>query len=188
VQPRWILLLFVLCIPASALAGAGEAPPHVRATDSVVRASIARGMALSATFRRLVDRLEASDVIVHVTRLRRAGRPSGFTQFVATTPYGRYVRITLEADDSSDAVVALLGHELRHAVEAADAPAVTDQPTYHTLYRAIGRSFCGPPKWCFDTTDAVTAGQDIYGELRATRRRLSARLTASDQQQRHRND
>jgi hypothetical protein len=187
VQSGWLLLLFVLCIPSSTLAGAGDAA-HLRATDGVVRAMIARGMALSFTFRRLVDRLEASDVIVHVTRRRLVSRPVGFNQFVATTPYGRYVRITLEADDASDAVVALLGHELRHAVEAADAPAVTDQPTYHTLYRAIGRSFCGPPKWCFDTADAVSAGRDIYRELRAGRRRSSARLTASDQQQRHGND
>ena len=149
--------------------------PHVRSTDSVVLAALATGIAISNTFRHLLDRLDASDVIVHVERRQGRVRPSGYTQFIGATRHVRYLRITLTADEVSDAMVAILGHELRHAVETAEVPEVTDQSSYRELYRAIGRSSCGPPQWCFDTEAAVYAGARVHAELRGKRR--SARPT-----------
>jgi hypothetical protein len=95
----------------------------------------------------------------------------------------RYLRVTLSADSASDAIVALLGHELRHALEAADAPEAVDQLTYRALYHVIGHASCAPPRWCFDTADAVRAGAEVYTELHAGRER-SARLPAAEDQER----
>lgn len=161
-----LLLFFVLGTALDAGAGGDGRVPRLRTDDRVVGAAIARGRAQSVTFRRLVDRLDASDLIVHVTRVRLLHRPSGVTQFIAATPYNRYLRITLHADHASDAIVALLGHELQHAVETASAPWVADQASYRALYRAIGHASCGPPQWCFDTAEAVAAGARVYAELR----------------------
>jgi hypothetical protein len=170
VHSHWLLVLCFACLPLSATADpSGPSAPHVRPTDAVVRAAVARGLAQSPTFRHLVARLEASDVIVHVTRRHAVGRPFGFTQFVSATAHARYLRITLDVNAPTAAVVALLGHELRHALEAADAPHVRDQSSYHLLYREIGRASCEPPHWCFDTTDAVEAGAQVYAELKQTR-------------------
>ena len=160
--------------------------PHVRSTDAVVLATLARGSAHSATFRRLLEQLEMSDVIVHVERRPRWERPHGATRFIAATPYARYLRITIAATDASDAIVALLGHELRHAVETADAPEVVDESSFHALYRRIGHASCAPPQWCFDTATAVRTGIDVYTELRRVRR--SARLSSAQHHERQGDD
>ena len=174
---RWSFSLLLFLIPTGASADApGTSAPHVRTTDDTLRAAIARGIALSGTFRHLVDRIEASDVIVYVIRRPRVGRSHGVTQFITATVHRRYLRITLEADEASDETVGLLGHELRHVVEAVDAPQVRNESSYEALYRRIGRASCGAPSWCFDTTEAVAAGHHVYGELRAGKRRTT-RLT-----------
>ena len=170
VYSHWLLVLFFVCLPLSATADpSGPSAPHLRPMDAVVRAAVARGMAQSPTFRHLVARLEASDVIVHVTGRQAAGRPFGFTQFVSATAHARYLRITLDVNAPTAAVVALLGHELRHALEAADAPQVRDQSSYRLLYREIGHASCEPPLWCFDTPGAVRTGAQVYAELRQGR-------------------
>jgi hypothetical protein len=159
--------------------------PHVRSNDPIVLAALARGVERSGTFRRLVQRLEASDVIVHVERRPGAHRPSGFTQFIAATRHVRYLRITLAAAAPSDATVALLGHELRHALETAEAPQVTDESSYREMYREIGRSSCAAPRWCFDTSAAVQTGARVRAELRARR---SGRRSAAQHYERQRID
>jgi hypothetical protein len=174
------------CRSPLAAAPRRTAPPHVRSTDAIVLAALARGRARSETFRGLVDRLEASDVIVHVERRQGGRRPSGFTQFIAATRHVRSLRITLAADEASDATAALLGHELRHALEIAQAPAVIDESSYREHYREIGQASCGPPHWCVDTAAAVHAGARMYAELRAGRR--SARLAAAQNHERRGND
>lgn len=142
----------------------------------MVRSAIANGRRGSATFRHLLDRLASSDLIVHVERRSAWQRSSAFTQFIVATPHARYLRVTLTANDARDAIVGLLGHELRHVIEIADSPWVTDEDAYHSLYDRIGDAGCGPPQWCFDTAAAVESGVQIYEELQAGRR-VSAHLT-----------
>jgi hypothetical protein len=158
----------------------------VRSTDPIVLAALAKGMARSATFRSLVNRLDGSNVIVHVDRRHGGSRQSGFTQFVAATRHVRYLRITLVAGDASHATVALLGHELRHAVETAEAPEVADEAAYRALYRQIGEASCAPPQWCFETAAADEAGARVYAELRTGRR--STRLSAVPHRERNGDD
>lgn len=133
--------------------------------DSIVRHAIAAGYRRSPTFRHLVDVLEASNVIVYAERriVRRHG--GGAISFVTESDAFRYLRITLDAELSPELLVALLGHELQHAVEVAEAPWVVDQASYFALYRAIGRASCAGPRWCFDTPAALAAGHDVLEEL-----------------------
>lgn len=143
--------------------------PRVRATDYVTRLALAHGAAWSPTFRALLVRLQRSDVIVHVVRRPPGPGTPGVTQFVASTPHARYLRITIGAAGVTDEVVALLGHELQHAVETAESPEVTDLESYHALYGAIGHASCDAPAWCFDTLRAIVAGRRILAELKGRR-------------------
>jgi hypothetical protein len=145
-----------------------------------MRGTVLRGTARSPTFRGLVERLSASDVVVYIERRHVTGSGSGFNQFVSSTPQARYVRIVLDVTDANDGVVGLLGHELRHALEVADAPSVVDQDTYAALYRAIGTASCGAPRWCFDTTAAVSTGRRVFKEVRAAGRSLRDLATAAE--------
>ena len=138
---------------------------RVRTLDAHVGHLLAIGYRRSHTFRRLVDRLEHSDVIIHVER-RAIASDTAFMHFVTHVGGSRYLRITLDTELSADAGVALLGHELQHAAEVAHAPWVVDARTYHELYLAIGHASCTGPRRCFDTAAAVDAGRRVLVELR----------------------
>src|SRR5262249_49621780 len=122
----------VLAVIATALVIAplhAAAPPHVANPYAHVRpiqkdaeALIAEGMAQSPTFRRLVNELEQSDVIVYVD-LRPDMRDSigGSLRFLGKSATHRFLRIQVNRADAPIWRVALLGHELQHAVEVARA-------------------------------------------------------------------
>ena len=58
---------------AVTLSGQALQDPHVRTTEPKLTSLIDLGLAGSVTFRRLVDQLNASDVVVYVA-LKQAGR------------------------------------------------------------------------------------------------------------------
>lgn len=125
-----------------------------------------RGLQRSPTFRQLVMAIEASDLVLQV-RLGTGIRPdTGFTQFLSSGHGARFIRITLNIVEANDAAVALLAHELQHAVEIAGEPAVDDPRSYAGFYRAIGFQSCDPPASCFETGAALAAGRRVMRELR----------------------
>lgn len=139
--------------------------PHVRVIDSASGALLARGYNRSSTFRDLVDTIESSDLIVHVER-RALTSGTASLHFVTRAGGYRYLRIVLDDGEVADGTVALLGHELQHAVEVAGAAWVVDLSTFLQLYRDIGHVSCEQPRHCFDTVMAVNAGRQILSELR----------------------
>ena len=142
--------------------------PCVRAVDPVINALVEQGMARSATFRRLYEQLADSDLIVHIERGPHPWLAAGFNQFVVHVGARRFVRITLNIAQANDEAVALLGHELQHAVELAEQPDVDDVAEYESLYRRIGYRSCVRDQRCYDTAEAVAAGHVVFQELRQT--------------------
>jgi hypothetical protein len=140
---------------------------HVRAIDSDLRYLLSLGYEQSATFRSLIDALDASDVIVYVERDHKRRRGvAGSMRFVTHAGGHRYVRITLYELELTRTATALLGHELQHAAEVASAPWVVDQETCASLYREIGHySSCRGSEECFDTAQAVDTGYQVLREL-----------------------
>ena len=108
---------------------------RVRAIDARSQAWIRAGASGSATFRSLLARLSKSDLIVYVVTVDRiSGGAAGQLFFVTATPRARYVRIEVAADRNLKDMVALVGHELQHAVEIADAPRVRSPQSMALLY------------------------------------------------------
>ena len=62
--------------------------------------------------------------------------------------------------------VALLGHELYHALEIAQEPGVRDTQTLRALYRRIGHEY---GRGQFETEPARTAGRRVQAELSGPR-------------------
>jgi hypothetical protein len=156
----------LLLITCAAPAMAERNGPFLRTDDARLAAALVRGWDDSPTFRAIVDRLDGSDLIVYVSRGSLSGQTSASTQLLTWTGGYRYVRVTLELDPDTDVGVAMLGHELRHALELADAPWVRDDGAVLSLYREIGYSSCSRPTPCYDTQDAVDAGRQVLVELR----------------------
>lgn len=153
----------------AALAGAAHRADagliRIRTDDPVIRTLLVRGRDGSETFRRLYERLERSNLIVHITRGNTGRAGSAFTQFIVRGGSHRFVRITLNTTADSDESTALLGHELQHAAELADDPSVDDVEAYERLYLRIGYQSCGSLRRCFDTAAAVQAGHAVMREL-----------------------
>ena len=172
--------LLLLVLAASAARAVAEThSPCIRATDSGINKLVARGLAHSPTFRRLYEQLGQSDLIVHLERGPQPWLGAGFNQFVADVGERRLVRITLNVALLDAEAVALLGHELQHAVELADAPDVGDADEYERLYRRIGYRSCAREPRCFDTAAAVAVGRAILKELRQRSGPLSSLARAS---------
>jgi hypothetical protein len=141
-----------------------EAPTrHIRTSDQSVRKLLRRGYRQSRTFAALVTRLQRSDVIVYVEDVPRLPAALDGRMMLLPRSNGyRYVRIQIALRGAPEDSIGLLGHELQHAVEVADALEVTDMGSLERLYRRIGiRS--GPQ--FYDTIAAQDVGRTVRKEL-----------------------
>jgi len=141
---------------------------HLRTTDDRLRRLLDLGTRTSPTFRALVQRLLDSNVIVYLWCDRADTAPSdGRLTFVSTAGGYRYVVVRLVRLHSRERQIALMAHELRHAVEIADAPQVVDHESLEREYRRIGYMSSTPTadRKTFDTRAAVDAGVDVMREL-----------------------
>jgi hypothetical protein len=138
---------------------------HVRASDPELRAAIRDGIRRSDTLRRLLERLQRSDVIVYLDfdPLLRYGY-DGRMRFMSRTENARYLKVGLRVQARRERLIAMLAHELQHAVEVADASEVIDAVSLARLFARIGSSNQSHEK--FETNGAVRAARKVNEELR----------------------
>jgi hypothetical protein len=147
--------------------------PRVRPYCGRTAAIMLQGLTRSETFRAIVDRLEAANVIVYVQlehSLRRERLAGTLTWLVATPEY-RYVRVSLNPELMMDMAVSTLGHELRHALEVANEPSVVDAGSLAAFYRRSGIQMLGHNG--FDTSAARDAGDEVRKDLAGQARTLT---------------
>jgi hypothetical protein len=147
---------------------------HVRPMAPSVRELIVRGIARSPSLRILVERLERSDVIVYVYDDR--SRPStldGRLSFMSAAGGFRYVRVRIVIRRDERRNIATLAHELQHAVEIVEQPAIVDERTFAQVYAQIGHATAPSPgaRHGFDTVAAVRTGDRVAREVWAIERR-----------------
>jgi hypothetical protein len=177
IRPRPILAL-MLATAALMLLGAHSArasdaaldDPHVRPLTSGMSQFFAEGMVRSETIRSLVHRLEESDVIVYLrARPFTSTLTTGHLLFVSATPGRRYVMIEIACERSWATQLATLGHELRHAVEVAEAPSVRSDRGLAAYYSTIGiKTNIGWTHEEYETQAAHDAGIRVARELAVT--------------------
>jgi hypothetical protein len=139
---------------------------RIRPESSLLRAVVATTFDRSATFRSLVDRIEHSDVIVHLTCEQFSSLTlTGRTVLVTATAHVRYLRAQILCHQPTQLVVGIVAHELQHVAEIASMPNVIDNRSFGTLFRAIGfatrDSFSGQQ---FETTAALDVGERVREE------------------------
>src|SRR5215210_6637500 len=166
---RVLCLVFVFGIAAAdARAQIDPTSPHigshVRGATPAITALIKRGISRSPTFASLVAALDQTDVIVYIERTRRL--PSGVDGQLAFSGAAgplRYLRAQVIVDLDEDAMLAVAGHELQHALEVAAHPEVRSAETLGTLYEKIGIGMSRRGR--FDTAAAQQAGRKVRNEL-----------------------
>jgi hypothetical protein len=162
-------LIAIVTLPVVHIAEAQERRfnfPHLRPLETRIRKAIADGIHGSATFRELVAQVEASDLIVHVEPdCTMRDRVQGKLIFVTAAGGVRYLRMRLACTVTGVRQIAILGHELRHAVEVADAPWVVDESSLAEEYRRIGFPSRGGDGTAFESRAAIDAGERVLREL-----------------------
>ncbi len=115
----------------------------------------------------LVSRIEESDVIVFLALryARYQTEPRGQLRFMTAAGGYRMLFVDVEVWYSDRLEqIAMLGHELQHAVEVVSAPSVADQAGFLALYRHIGREM---EKGHFETALAASTEHKVMRELLA---------------------
>lgn len=159
--PTWLVL--TLLFTAAPAAAGPEEHARVRPLDPDAVRIVEAVRAKSPTARRLLERLERSDLITYVQLA--AGfqlKPRATTRIITTTRDTRYVLISISTFTSQDDRLELLGHELQHAVELAASPDVRDDAGMERMYARIG--------WrentrSFETAEAQRAGRVVRAEM-----------------------
>lgn len=138
---------------------------HVRTTDPAIQSLLRAGFKQSSTFAGLMRRLAVSDLTIYIEEVPRLPGALEGRMLMQPPAHGfRYLRIQIARRGSPSDTIALIGHELRHAVEVADALEVTDQQSFTALYRRIG---LGEGAHQFDTAAARDTGRRVRRELLA---------------------
>jgi hypothetical protein len=164
----WVALAFgfatLTTITGSSASAGPTHVPRLRPAGTAAQQLIDTGLSSSPTFRALANRLRYSDVIVYVeVRHDLPNNVGGSLRFMAKSATDRFLRVTINGYHSRMMQVALLGHELQHAVEVAGAPDVDSHDAMANLYRRIGVSV---GRDAYDSAAARDAGYAIREEFR----------------------
>lgn len=180
---RWVLaaasagcLLLLVAPPCTASAPGDEPrtpPPRVRALDRCGARLLDEALTRSAILRALVARLDATDVVVYLTvsppPASVSGMPRGKTRFMSATPANRFVQVWVDAAQAPDGRIAVLAHELQHALEVAADAGVRDVSSFRRLYEGLGTRghTTGAPAGVrrFETAAAVAVETLVLREL-----------------------
>jgi hypothetical protein len=137
---------------------------RVRVTDARLHSLMVEGMSRSPTFASLVTALNRTDVIVYIESMMVL--PKGTLGRLSMMPLKgdfRYLRIQIRAELSRREAIALIGHELRHAMEIAAETEVRDSSSLIRLYERIGNASTG--EHAYDTEAAQDTGRIVRREL-----------------------
>ena len=149
--------------PADHVAG-----PHVRGLDASARSLILEAAASSTTVASLMTALDASDVIVLVAVAFRFDSFAADTRFITTSGGARLLSIRIDKLRGRREQIALLGHELQHALEIAREPGARSAADMRRLMERIGRA--SGKRGALETDAAIAAERRVAHELLAARR------------------
>jgi hypothetical protein len=150
---------------------------HVRTTDRYVQTLLAQGVRRSTTFAELMQALNQSDVIVYIQSVDTLPSTLSGRLMLAADAHGqRYLRIQMRQSLGPNDSIALMGHELRHALEIAQASEVRDARGLIALYQRIGDESL-PGVHAYETDAAQDAGRQVRVELL---RSVTAALAPND--------
>jgi hypothetical protein len=139
---------------------------HVRPGSAHMRAVLDEAIRYSPTISDLVERIDASNVIVHVECARLHGLTlQGRTLFVVAKRDVRYVRVQVDCLLMTRELTAIIGHELQHVAEIAAAPDVVDEPSFGRLLQRIGFSVCCSTAEQYETNAALDSGARVGNEI-----------------------
>lgn len=145
--------------------------PRIRSADATITALIAGAFKWSATFRRFVSLIDATNGIVYLEggRCRYRMRACLMATVKMAGP-NRILRIVIDLrkPQCDLDLMASIGHELWHAIEVLREPSITSDAAFFFFYAREGlhTDRLNFPLGAFETRAADKAGVDVLAELR----------------------
>jgi hypothetical protein len=163
--------VLTMMLLALAITAQDSSQRHVRASEPAILALIDTGLSRSATLRSLIATLDESDVIVYIdVKVTRQGLGGYLAHQIVARGGHRYLHVAVETKGAQDRLVALLAHELQHAVEVARAPEAVDTESLKQLFDRLAVRFgCGGTT-CSETQAARDVEHVVGQELKMERR------------------
>ena len=150
---------------------AGTRIPRVRSHSPEVAALIRGASDASATFRRLIATIDDTDGLVYVDDGKCGhGVQACLPLTVQVSGPFRVLRIKVDARRRDCTLMALVGHELQHAIELLSDPHVTDGVSAYFLLDRLAPGGPISDRGSFETAAAERAGLDVRREACATGR------------------
>lgn len=172
-----VLITLVAGRPAAAsdgrvvAAAAGTSMPRVRSSSPAITVLMREAAARSATFRGMVQTIDASDGIVYVEHGECRHGVRACLAGVATAGSYRILHIKIHVGVKGQELMGSIAHELRHAVEVLGARSVTDSTTMFLFYTREGHR----QGRVFETDAAIAAGATVRAEMRRSMRAAQGR-------------
>jgi hypothetical protein len=126
----------------------------------------------SATFRRLVETINASDGTVYVKEGKCRFGVQACLVTVTMAGANRYLWVKVDTRKGDWDLMASIGHELQHALEVLSDRTVTSGFAMYHFYLREGTHSMG---WAFETEAAIEAGNAVSTEVRKYRPHAEAR-------------
>jgi hypothetical protein len=152
---------------------------RIRPRDPDAALLLRFGTERSTRFREIVRQLERSNVIVYIdVRMESTHLVGGGLTFLGAAGGYRWVRAVVDSGTANRGrtyqdifrLTAILAHELRHAVEASEAPTLNNVGEFERYFRQIG---VDEPN-VLDTLAARETGAWVENELRGLTRAVVA--------------
>jgi hypothetical protein len=138
-MPYRIVFILLVITLATPLRSDAQSSPHVRFLDSVLKGLFEQGLQQSPTLRALVDKIEAAPILVFIEGdIRMPAHIGARLNFVTSVNGMRYVRVDIDCTLSVRRQVALMAHELQHALEIGQRTDILDAEGMESLYEEIG--------------------------------------------------
>jgi len=152
---------------APTLGGAAVPVPHVRPLDAGARDDIRNGLLQSPTLAQLNRELAASHVVVYL-RWNAFLATRGRLVYVAHANGTTYLLAEIASRQTATARIAVIAHELEHAVEADRAPSLTSDADFTRWFRCVGYE---THPGAADTDAARDVERRVLAEASSARRR-----------------
>ena len=137
---------------------------RLRAATPRITTVITEGIRRSRTFASLVADLHQTNVIVYVeTSMGLPNDVAGRILFASAAGDQRYLRVQVRATLNRDAMISVIAHEMRHALEVAAEQSVVTEKTLEEFYRRVGDATHAGGG--YDTEAARAAQRIVRSEL-----------------------
>lgn len=147
-------------------ANRGPITSRVRTHHPTIRAAIDEAATRSATFRRLIETIEATDGLIYVeSGSCRLGAKACLLHRVTIAGPFRVLSIRVNPRRASDELMASIGHELQHAVEVLSDRRVRTDIGVEQFYR-VKSDRRSRARRSYETTAALDTGFAVLAELK----------------------